>query len=300
MDEVIAIDVKVTNNFNIASDIIWPDISVKNKKTIEKDLSIAFLSDIHVGSKHFKDKEFERMLKWLNGGESGKSIAEKIGYLLIAGDIADGIGIYPRQEQDLLIKDIYEQYALFQKFLDIIPDHIQIFITPGNHDAVRHAEPQPALEKDLIPENDRIHSLSNPTHLEIEGLKTLMYHGTSMESLVTDIPGLSFARPEEVAVEYLKRRTLCPIYDKNEIAPENRDYLFVDEVDIFQTAHVHKNGYTEYRGTVVLNAGTWLDKTTKWQLRRGFTPTPGILPIYNMKEGRITHIDFNSSELRIF
>ena len=200
MDEVIAIDVKVANNFNIASDITWPDVSVRNKKTVEKDLSIVFASDIHVGSRFFKAKEFERMLKWLNGGEKGKRIAEKVGYMMIGGDVADGIGIYPKQEQDLLIKDIYEQYELFQKFLEVVPDHIQVFIAPGNHDAVRHAEPQPALEKVMVPENDHIHSLGNPAHVEIEGLKTLMYHGKSIESLVTDIPGLSFARPEEVAI----------------------------------------------------------------------------------------------------
>jgi len=295
-DEVIAIDVRVGTNLNIATDITWPDVPLKQKKTIEKDLSVAYIADMHIGSMHFQAKNFENMIKWLNGNGPNKGIAEKVGYLMIGGDIADGIGNYPHQEKELVIKDVYEQYGLFNKFMELVPDHIEIIAIPGNHDAVRHAEPQPALDKTMIAESSRTVSLSNPAHVTIEGLKTQMYHGYSMQALIADVPGLSFARPEEIAMEFLKRRNFASIYDKNTISPEHKDYLFTEECDLLLSAHVHKIGYSEYHGCVIMNSGTWLDKTTAWQLRLGFMPTPAIMGVYNMKSGHIVHMDFNKAE----
>jgi DNA polymerase II small subunit len=298
LDEVIAVDVKVSTNFKIVNDIIWPDIQVKHKKTIEKDLSIAFVSDTHVGSKNFCGAELERMIRWLHGTGPGKEIAEKIGYLLIAGDVVDGIGIYPKQERDLVIKDIYEQYKLFSKLIELVPDHIEIVVIPGNHDAVRIAEPQPAIPNDMIPSDGRIHSIGNPAYVDIEGLRTLMYHGGSIESVIAAVPDMNFTHPDLAAVELLKRRTLDPLYDKNDIAPEHTDYLFIDEVDIFQTGHIHRNAYTEYRGTIVLNSGAWMSQT-EYQMKRGIVPTPAILPVYNMKSGRMIHVDFYGQDIKV-
>jgi len=299
-DGVIAVDIKKMTNYNIVNEITWPDMPIKSKKRIDKDISIAFISDLHIGSKFFNDREFERMIKWISGEiEEGREVAEKIGYLFIAGDLVDGIGKYPKHEDDLEIKDIYEQYKLFNKFLGMIPEHIHVILIPGSHDAVRNSEPQPALSQDIIKSTDRIHSLGNPAYVNIEGFRCLLYYGASMDSLISDIPGQSYAKPEEVIIEMLKRRNLCPIYEKNEIAPEHHDYLFIEDIDIIQCGHVHRNGYSEYRGTVVINSGTWLDKTTEWQLKRGFVPTPCIMPIYNLKTGRIAHVDFNQDEVRV-
>lgn len=297
-DEIVAIDVKVTTNFRIANDVTWPDMPVKPKKTIEKDLAVAFMSDPHVGSKYFCDAEFERMIGWLNGIGPGKEIAEKVGYLLVCGDIVDGIGIYPKQERDLVLKDIYEQYKLFMKLIEMVPDHIQIVIVPGNHDAVRIAEPQPAIPTDMINPDGRTHSVGNPAYIDIEGLRTLMYHGGSLEAIIAAVPGMNFMHPELAAIEMLRRRTLDPLYDKNDIAPEHTDYLFVDDIDIFHTGHIHRNAYSEYRGTVVLNSGAWIGQTD-YQLKRGIVPTPCILPVYDMHAGRITHVDFYGPEIKI-
>lgn len=298
-DEVIAVDIKIGTNLKIATDITWPDVPLKPKKTIEKDLSIAYIADTHIGSMHFQAKSFEGMLKWLNGNGPHKEIAEKIGYLMVGGDIADGIGNYPHQEKELVIKDVFEQYALFNKFMELVPDHIEIIVIPGNHDAVRHAEPQPAMDKTMIAENGRTISLSNPAHVTIEGLKTQMYHGYSMQALIADVPGLSFARPEEISMEFLKRRNFANIYDKNTLSPEHKDYMFTEECDMLFSAHVHKIGYSEYHGCVLMNSGTWLDKTTAWQLRLGFIPTPAVMGVYNMKTGHVAHLDFNKSEAAV-
>ncbi|MCS7109323.1 MAG: metallophosphoesterase [Candidatus Micrarchaeota archaeon] len=296
-DEVLAFDIKKGTNLNIVVDIIWPDLPFKEKKRTEKDIALAFISDIHVGSSHFMSKNFENMLKWLNGTGPHKEIAEKIGYLLLGGDLVDGIGIYPNQDKELIIKDVYEQYKVLNQFLELVPDHIQVIAIPGNHDAVRHAEPQPALGKEMIIDDGRTHSVGNPAFMEIEGFKVQMYHGYTMESLVQDVQGLSLARPEEIAIELLKTRNMSPIFDKSMIVPEHKDYMFIEEIDMFLTGHIHKIGYGEYRGCVIMNGGTWIDKTTAWQLRRGFSPTPAIMGVYDMKNARVTHVDFSSSEI---
>lgn len=296
-DEVLAFDVKKGTNLNIVVDVTWPDLPFKEKKKTEKEIAFAFISDIHIGSAHFLSKNFENMLKWLNGNGPRKDLAEKIGYLFLGGDLVDGIGIYPNQDKELVIKDIYEQYKVLNEFLELVPDHIKIIAIPGNHDAVRHAEPQPALKEDMINKDGRTYSVGNPAFMTVEGFKIQMYHGYTMESLVQDVQGLSLSRPEEIAIELLKTRNMSPIFDKSMVVPEHRDYMFIEDIDIFLTGHIHKIGYGEYRGCVIMNGGTWIDKTTAWQLRRGFTPTPAVMGVYDMHNARVSHLDFSTSEI---
>jgi len=297
-DDVVAIDVRVGVNYCMAEEITWPDMPVKPKKTIEKDLSIGFISDMHIGSKYFMDKHFERMLKWLKGSGPNKEIAEKIGYILIAGDSADGIGNYPKQEKDLVIKDVFEQYKLVHDLLEMVPDHIKTILIPGNHDAVRLAEPQPALNKDMLGKLPNVTSIGNPGFINIEGFDTILYHGVSIGSMTANVPGLTPAKPEEAVVELLKRRHLAPIYDENDIAPEHTDYHHIENCDIINTGHMHKNGYTEYRGCVVVTSGTW-QALTEYQVKQGHVATPCMLPVYNLKEGRVRHVDFNGEEIKV-
>lgn len=291
-DEVIALDVRPSGNIAIINDVVWPDLPPKPKAFADCDLAVAFLSDIHVGSKFFCERQFERMLRWLNGSGEGKGIAEKIGYAIIAGDCVDGIGVYPKQERQLIAKDIYEQYKIFERLLEQIPDHIQVFVVPGNHDAVRRAEPQPAIPKDILNANPNVHLLGNPARIEIEGINFLVYHGASLDAIIPSIPGLSYAKPESACIELLKRRHLSPIYDKGESAPEPEDLLFIeDSINVLHTGHVHKNCHAEYRGVVVVNSGTW-QALTEYQIKLGHVPSPCLLPVYNLGSGRITHIDF--------
>lgn len=296
LDEVVAVDGRVSDPFLIASDIIWPDIPIRNQKVIDRDVCIAFLSDLHVGSRFFLQEEFQRMLRWLNGEieeGNGRELAGRIKYIIIAGDLVDGIGVYPEQERELVVKDIYEQYDMFLKFVESIPEYIEVLISPGNHDAVRRAEPQPRIEEELLKANDsRIHTVGNPSLVEIEGFKTLIYHGTSLDSIIAGIPGMSYQHPEKPMVELLKRRNLSPIYGENPVVPESKDYMLIEEVpDIVHMGHVHKNGYDNYKGTVVVNSGTW-QKQTDFQLKQGHTPSPCILPILDLRSGRMNVVNF--------
>ncbi len=296
-DEVIAIRGKISGPFIIARELLWPDIPIKERKTITDDIAVALISDTHIGSKLFMEKNFSRMLEWLNGNIDTKSkeLAGKIKYMIVGGDIVDGIGVYPGHDRDLAILDIYKQYEVFANFLSEIPEYIQVFVLPGNHDAVQKSEPQPELGSDLINVKlDNVHFVPNPNYISVHGLEILTYHGTSLDSIIRSIPNMSYAKPESAMIEILKRRHLSPIYGGNTIVPTRYDTLVIDNVpDILHMGHIHKNGIDEYHGVQIVNSGTFQDRT-EYQIKQGHIPTPCNVPIFEMKKYGFTTIDFNS------
>lgn len=293
LDDVIAIRGKILEAFMIADDIEWPDLPVtREKKLAENDLAVAYISDLHFGSTNFLEETFDKFISWINGEKGAEELASKLKYIIVAGDISDGIGIYPNQEKELLITDIYKQYELFNDFVERVPDYIEIIAIPGNHDAVRRGEPCPALEKDIMSAD--ITSLGNPSSVIIEGLRHVLYHGTSMDSMISSLSHLSYKKPEKVMEEYLKRRHLSPVYGGNLIIPEKTDYLVLEEEpDVLHSGHIHKNGYGFYRGTVIINSGTFQART-EFQVKQGHVPTPGIVPVYELKTGRLKTLNFMS------
>src|SRR2546428_13609153 len=84
---------------------------------------------------------------------------------------------------------------------------------PGNHDAVRPAEPQPAFPTSIqnLFDSNVIFAV-NPSLLSVEGVRILAYHGRSMGALVSAIPGMSYARPLDAMKAMLRMRHLAPIY----------------------------------------------------------------------------------------
>ncbi|MFX1594637.1 MAG: metallophosphoesterase, partial [Promethearchaeota archaeon] len=113
-------------------------------------LSIALISDTHIGSKEFEENLWNRFIDFLNGkigNKKQKEIAGKIKYLIINGDLVDGIGVYPNQKSDLIISDIYKQFEKAKEILSGVPDYIKIFYSSGNHEPVRNAIPRPAVPK---------------------------------------------------------------------------------------------------------------------------------------------------------
>lgn len=190
-DEVIAIKGKISGPFVIAKELVWPDVPIQTRRKIDEDISIAFISDVHVGSRFFMEKNFANFIKWTNGNyDEHADIASKLKYIVIGGDIVDGIGVYPNQDRELTILDIYNQYRTFFNFVSMIPEYIHVFIIPGNHDAVQRAEPQPQLAADLIGDfkMDNVHMLPNPSMINLHGLQILAYHGTSLDSVIRAIP----------------------------------------------------------------------------------------------------------------
>ncbi len=289
-DQVIGFEGKLFKGMIIADRIIWPDIPFNHQlKPIKDPLSVLYMSDMHIGSKLFLDKVFQKTLDWI---KEGNDISGRVKYICIAGDVVDGIGIYPNQEKELNILDIYKQYKLFGEFMEQIPEYIEIFVIPGNHDAVRRAQPQPRIPKELIDLNGRVHMLGGPAWVDIENFKHLIYHGDSLDSLIAQIPGLDYKQPEKAMVEVLKRRHLSPIYGTNPIVPEKKDMLVIDEVpDVLHMGHVHKNGASKYRETYVINSGTFQSRT-EFQAKMGHVPTPGIVTIFDMDNLKLRNVKF--------
>ncbi len=295
-DEIIAVTGKIWQGMVMANEILLPDVPIKDKKVVQDDIAIAFLSDVHVGSKRFMEKNFLRMIDWLNGSvPSQKALAEKIKYVVIAGDVADGIGVYPGQERDLAVFDIYAQYRELFRLLEAIPEYIHVFVMPGNHDAVQRAEPQPPLTEMLLKDKkwNNIHIVTNPSFITMHGMDVLAYHGTSLDDTIASIPGLSYAEPEKAMIELLKRRHLSPVYGgKNVLVPSANDNMVIGRVpDILHMGHIHKNGISNYHGVEIVNSGTWQARTD-FQIRSGHIPTPCILPVYEMKSHIFTQVNF--------
>jgi DNA polymerase II small subunit len=206
-DEVVGV-IGVYRNGRIYADrIVFPDIPMRERA--KKDFGIVFISDTHFGSREFLEREWDVFTKWLSGevgNEKVVDLASKIKYVVIAGDIVDGVGVYPGQENDLTITDIYGQYEYAAEMLDKIPKDVKVILSVGNHDAIRQAEPQPALPKDIrkLFSNNVIH-VGNPAYVDLDGLKVLIYHGRSLDDVITKIPRLSYEKPHEAMIELLKR-----------------------------------------------------------------------------------------------
>jgi len=297
LDEVIGIRGELRNNLFIAREIVQPDLPItKAPKTTDEPVHAAFLSDFHVGSYLFLEKEFQKFIDWLNlKSGNRRDVAEKIKYIFVAGDLVDGIGIYPDQEGELSIPDIYKQYDFLGSMIEQIPDYIEVVMVVGNHDAVRRAEPEPTLDKDIgapLYEIPNVHVVGNPAMVSAHGIKTLIYHGDSMDGVIGHLSGLSYTAPEKAMTEYLKRRHLAPLY--HDISPENKDYMLIRDIpDIFHGGHVHANGYAKYRGVHLVNAGTW-QAQTKYQERLGHHPTPARVPVMNLSNQDVMVLHFGS------
>ena len=302
LDEILGMKCQLSKDGDllVVQSIVFPDISIQNERhRSEVPVCAAFLSDIHIGSKQFMETEWQAFLRWINGemGNSRqKDVAGKIKYLVIPGDAVDGIGIYPNQDKELSIVDVYRQYETLAEQLQLIPDHISILMQPGNHDAVRPAEPQPTFEKeirDLFSGKD-ITFVGNPCYFSLHGVEVLSYHGQSLLDFATNIQCLKYNEPVEIMKVMLKKHHLSPAYGGyTPLAPEHLDYMIIDKIpDIFVTGHVHLATIGEYRGVTLINASSWQSQTS-YQKMLNFIPDPAKLPIADLKTGNVTMMDFS-------
>ena len=302
LDEIIGIRGQLSKNGDliIIHSVIFPDISIQNERhKAEVPVYAAFLSDIHIGSNTFMNDEWNSFLKWINGnlGSSRqKDVASKIKYLVFPGDLVDGIGIYPGQEKELSIVNLYEQYESLAKQIELIPDHISMILQPGNHDAVRPAEPQPTFEKEIqsLFSGKEFIFVGNPCYFSLHGVELLSYHGVSLLDFSTNIQSLNYNQPTEVMKVMLKKRHIAPIYGGyTPLAPEHLDHMVIDRVpDIFVTGHVHTASIDNYRGVTLINASAWQAQTS-YQKMLNFVPDSGKLPIVDLKTGNVTMMDFS-------
>ncbi len=296
-DEVVGVIANKSDDagFAFGQQIINPGVlSIPEK---EMDFGIVFLSDVHIGSLTFLEDAFQRFIDWINceaGDEEQRRVAEDVKYLIIGGDIVDGIGVYPNQDKELAIKDITEQYNEAARFLGNIRSDIKIIIAPGNHDASRVAEPQPAVPEEYakaLYELDNVEFISNPGVVSLDGINVLIYHGRSFDDLVMAIKSFEYEKSDEIMIELLQKRHLAPIYgERTPLASELEDYLVIDEVpDVFHTGHIHINSYKKYKGVHLINSGTFQTQT-EFQKIYNINPTPAEVPI--LHKGKYRHFKF--------
>jgi len=301
IDQFVMVRVSLGKNSGfIIKDLIQPDIPDQATNKSETEAYAVFLSDLHIGSRYFMEEEFTEFVSWLS---SPDPVARKIRFVLIGGDIVDGVGIYPNQDKELVCLTIEEQLKKTVELIDKIPKNVKIIIMPGNHDPGRRALPQPAIPKKYnssLWEMENVVMVGNPAVVSLNGVKVMMFHGQSIDDIVKTTPGLSYNKPTNVMKHLLKARHLSPIYgSQTPIAPEMEDLLVIDDIpDIFHVGHVHRAELDMYKGILLVNSGSW-QKQTPFQASVGMTPNPGIAIMVNLKTFQVFHQNYNSNSENI-
>tara|TARA_Y100000389_G_scaffold51668_1_gene47351 strand:- start:1454 stop:2725 length:1272 start_codon:yes stop_codon:yes gene_type:complete len=295
VDDVIG----VTGKFSDDGRMFWTDRvqfpevlpNNQNRGGLDFDpVSIAFASDIHMGSKKFLEKEWDEMVEWMN---SDHHVAKNIKYFVLSGDCVDGVGVYPGHERNITMDNVYDQYEMFARKLDELPDHITPVVLPGNHDAVRPAEPQPMLEP-LIQQrfNSAVH-VGNPARVNLSGIEVLSYHGKGIDDMVPRMAHVSYERPAEAMKEMLRKRHLAPMWgERNALSPEEEDQMVIStNPDIFVTGHTHAHQMEMYRGIPLVVSSTFQGETDFMQML-GYKPKMGYLSVYNIQNRQMKAFAF--------
>jgi DNA polymerase II small subunit len=283
------------NNFTL------PDVPERKVSGAGHRAYAVLLSDLHIGSKLFLADDFERFIQWINGKQGDPDIVNRIKYVVVAGDLVDGVGVYPGQEFQLADRNPQNQYEMAAKLLERVPSHIQIVIGPGNHDAVRQALPQPAVAPDMAESLYRmgnVRMIGDPAYVKLHGVTFLVYHGKSLDDVIATTPELAYSRPVDAMRLLLRSRHLAPTYGKRTaMSPELRDFMVVDPVpDVFHGGHVHAYGEANYRGTLIVNSGTWQGQTN-FQSNMGMEPTPSIIPVVDLSDLSVIRRNFGAASV---
>lgn len=309
-DEIVGIVGVYGDKIIFAENIVWPEIPHQlQMKSSKKEEYAVFLSDLHIGSKQFLSGAMTKFLRWINGriGDSNqKRIAEKVKYIFIAGDLVDGVGVYPSQEEDLEIKDLTDQYTELCRLIRQIPGDKQIIICPGNHDGVPLAEPQPVFYREYAPDLFNLPNViivTNPALVnigkteEFSGFDVLLYHGFSFDYYVSNVESIrnngGYHRADLIMQFLLKKRHLAPSFTSTPYLPcYNEDPLLIKKVpDFFLSGHIHYCSVANYRGVTMICGSCWQSKTS-YQERLGHEPEPGRVPLVNLKTREVKILKF--------
>ena len=273
----------------IAKDLLLPEIAPENIEKTNLTTYVCLISDIHLGSNKFRKDLFETFLDWINRSRDAE--VKRIRFLIVAGDLVDGVGVYPNQQKELEITSVKEQFKQLSKLLSEIPESIKIIIAPGNHEPVQKALPQPPLQEEykrILEESGRdILFVGNPAWIKIGGRSFLIYHGQGLDDVIQLIPGFSHSSLQRdigrVLETLIKHRHLSPIYGEGTpILPLSEDLLVIDKVpNVFHVGHVHVAYAGSYRGVRLINTGTWQEQTG-YQRNVGLEPTVGVAALVNL------------------
>ena len=314
LDEVIGVSGLNGDKIVFADNIYFPDIPSNNPlKKSNEEAYVVFTSDMQVGNKLFYEKSFMKFINWLNlkyGDEKQKEIASKVKYVFMPGDVVEGVGVYPGQEEDLVIPDLYKQYDKLAEYLSKIRKDIKVIISPGNHDAIQIAEPQPALDKKTAPrlyELPNVYFTTNPSLVniastkEFSGFNILIYHGFSFPYIAENVESIRKAgrveRPDLIMKYQLQKRHLAPSHSATLYLPNAKeDPLIIDKIpDFLISGHLHKTIVSNYHGVTTANCSCWVGQTEDQQ-RRGIVPDPCKAILVNLKTRDVKILNFKENE----
>lgn len=303
LDEVIGLNCSGNSDILFAQEIIFPDLLAKKIQT-DYDEYVLFISDFHIGSSNFLEENFLRFVRWINGeigNDAQKEIAGKVKYLFVVGDVVDGVGVYPSQESLLKIKDVVEQYDRAAELFGKIRKDVTLIMCPGNHDALRIAEPQPQFDLKYagsLHGLENAYLVSNPSLIKIRGINILIYHGYSFDYFINEINSLrignAYHNPRLISHFLLKKRHLAPTHSSTQYIPcENEDPLVISSVpDVFVSAHIHRSDVSSYNNLLTISCSCWQSKTPLEE-KYGHEPDPGKVPILHLKTGEVKMLDFS-------
>jgi len=292
-----------------ANEIVFPDSALPERKKSPIEEYALFLGDLHFGSRLFLEKGFLKFIDYLNRKVPNTPEVEKIKYLFIVGDIIAGVGVYPNQEKDLILKDIEEQFIGISQLLNKIRKDIKIIISPGNHDGVRLMEPQPLLNEKYawsIYDLKNVIFTGNPAYVNIgakdnfSGFDVLTYHGFSFPYYANTVPKFMTEKtlnfPDRIMAYLLKNRHLAPSHSSVQYYPSEEDNLMIKKIpDIFLSAHTHKSAVSYYNNILMISTSSWEAKTSN-QERMGNEPDFCKVPMFNLKTRTIKILDFEDKE----
>ncbi len=308
LDDIVGVKASGNRDLLFIHDIIFPDAFLHEKTRFNEDISIAFLSDLHVGSDRHLGNSLNNFLNWIN---SDDEVARKIKYIFFVGDNVDGVGVFPGQDKVLKLKSMNEQYGLLASYLKKIPKNITMFMCPGQHDATRVHEPQPIISKKYAPDLYEVENLTlvtNPTLVKLlEGekeFKVLMYHGASIHNYINEIKELRLMKahrcPAKAVKHMLKRRHLASSHGVSTsivyIPNAEKDPLVISEVpDVLCTGEVHRLDIENYNGVLIVTGSCW-QAQTPFEEKVGNIPDPCKVPVLNLKSGELRIFDFGIEE----
>jgi DNA polymerase II small subunit len=308
LDSIIGLKCTGSKEMIFVNDIIFPESRLPERKYGVYDEYAAFIGDMHVGSNRFMEEEFMKFIDYLNGKISNETIASKIKYLFVIGDIVCGVGIFPGQENELSILDLEQQFQKAAELFSKIRKDIKIIICPGNHDGVRIMEPQPLFDEKYawpLYQLENVTLVSNPctinfgAHENFDGFNLLMYHGFSFHYYVDNVGHLRRSKatnkPEKIMTFLLKHRHLAPSHSSTLYFPsQENDALFIEKVpDILFSGHTHKSAVT-YANNVLLISGSSWESQSIFQEKMGNEPDFCKVPIFNLKTRTVHIIDFEN------
>jgi len=310
LDEVVGITGRVNKGMIFVEELVYPNMPINtNLKKAKDEVYAVVISDIQLGSDRFLEEPFLKFIDWLNlknVDEKERSIAEKVKYVFIAGDLVAGVGVYPQQEKDLVIIDLKEQYDKIASYLSTIRDDIKLIICPGNHDATRLADPQPPPIPEFVSSLLNLKNaylVSSPAVVNIhsskdfEGFNFLLYHGASFHFYANSVPHLRLAdaknNPAMIWKYLLNKRHLAPTHGSTVYIPNSEDdALLIDKIpDVVINGDMHTSDAGLHNGVVIISGSCWEEKG-EVQIRRGNEPDPGRVPFFNLKTREVSFLDF--------